>query len=96
MVICNEENLRDDGCHGAPDLVIEIVSDSTRSRDYGAKLRVYREAGVREYWIIDTLKENVFVSFFEEEILSSPYSFDEEISFCLFTELCLRPSDWTE
>lgn len=38
---------------GAPDLVIEILSDSTRWRDENLKLRLYAEAGVREYWIFD-------------------------------------------
>lgn len=38
---------------GAPDLVIEILSESTRARDEGEKLRLYEGAGVREYWILD-------------------------------------------
>ncbi len=36
-----------------PDLVIEILSPATRSRDRGAKRRLYERAGVREYWTID-------------------------------------------
>ncbi len=37
-----------------PDFVVEILSDSTRNRDYGIKLEDYSLHGVLEYWIIDT------------------------------------------
>ncbi len=38
---------------GAPDLVIEIVSPESVSRDFDEKFVEYQEAGVKEYWIID-------------------------------------------
>jgi Uma2 family endonuclease len=38
---------------GAPDLVVEILSPSTRSRDERLKRDVYERTGVREYWVID-------------------------------------------
>ncbi|HYO12337.1 MAG TPA: Uma2 family endonuclease [Thermoanaerobaculia bacterium] len=41
------------GAFGAPDLVIEILSESTRRRDETIKLRLYEEMGVREYWLAD-------------------------------------------
>lgn len=39
--------------HGAPDLVVEVLSESTRSRDLGVKADRYLKCGVKEYWIID-------------------------------------------
>lgn len=45
--------LIDNGTTGAPDLVVEILSPSTRSRDLGEKLDLYARAGVKEYWVID-------------------------------------------
>ena len=42
---------------GAPDLAIEILSDSTRERDETRKLSLYEHFGVREYWLIDPVPE---------------------------------------
>jgi Uma2 family endonuclease len=41
------------GVEGAPDLVVEVLSPSTRSRDRGSKMRRYEAAGVPHYWILD-------------------------------------------
>jgi len=43
----------EDGFHGPPDLVIEVLSPSTAKRDLTAKYRLYERAGVREYWLVD-------------------------------------------
>ena len=38
----------------APDLVIEVLSDSTEKRDRGVKFKDYQAHKIEEYWIIDT------------------------------------------
>lgn len=65
-VICDRKKLTDAGCNGAPDWIIEIVSNSSRQMDYMRKLFQYRSAGVREYWIVDPGKERVTVYNFRE------------------------------
>lgn len=60
-VICDQDKVDDRGCNGAPDWIIEIVSPGSKAMDYYTKLSLYREAGVREYWIIDPLRKTVLV-----------------------------------
>lgn len=38
---------------GAPDLVVEILSESTANIDRTTKLKLYARFGVREYWLVD-------------------------------------------
>jgi Uma2 family endonuclease len=47
---------------GPPDLAVEVVSRDSVSRDYREKYQDYQAAGVREYWIVDPLSENVEAS----------------------------------
>jgi hypothetical protein len=51
-VICNKDKLDDKGCRGAPDLIMEILSPSTASRDLQIKKNLYEKHGVKEYWIV--------------------------------------------
>ena len=50
-VICDPRMVDRRGCVAAPDIVVEIVSPSSRHRDLTNKLEVYEEAGVKEYWV---------------------------------------------
>lgn len=61
MVVCDPEKVRGDGVHGAPDLVVEILSPSTEANDRGRKLDVYGSCGVREYWIVSPADKSVEV-----------------------------------
>lgn len=87
IVVCEPDKIQADGCHGAPDLVIEIVSKSTRKRDYGIKVLKYRTAGVKEYWGVDPVKETVMVWWFEDESKNCLYGMRDEIEFHLFPGL---------
>jgi len=49
------------GVFGAPDLVVEVLSQRTKSRDRGLKLEAYAEHGVREYWILDPVRRSIEV-----------------------------------
>lgn len=52
-VVCDPKKLDDAGCKGAPDMVAEILSASTRRHDKVTKFDLYQRAGVKEYWIVD-------------------------------------------
>lgn len=46
---------------GPPDLVVEILSPSTRNRDLGTKMEIYARFGVGEYWLLDPLARGITV-----------------------------------
>lgn len=51
MVVCDPNKIKYNGVHGAPDLVVEVLSPSTAKNDRGYKKDVYAKYGVKEYWI---------------------------------------------
>ena len=59
--------LVEEGCmRGGPDIAVEVVSRESRHRDYDLKRRLYEEAGVPEYWIIDPIQKRVEFLLLEE------------------------------
>lgn len=88
-VICDKDKITDKGCNGAPDWIIEIVSPGSRQMDYYTKLFKYRNVGVREYWIVDPVKEQVIVYKFEKEVMEE-YSFDEEIVVGIYEDFSIK------
>lgn len=76
-VICDKSKLDEHGCKGAPDMVIEILSPSTRRHDRLVKLNLYQRAGVREYWIVSPVEQTVEVLLLETGRLV-PHGFYEK------------------
>lgn len=60
-VICDEHKIDARGCLGAPDLIIEILSPGNSKKEMKNKFDLYEEAGVKEYWIVNPLEENIAV-----------------------------------
>ena len=85
-VICDPNRINDRGCNGAPDFIIEIVSPSSQRMDYLTKLFKYRTAGVREYWIVNPMKETVQTYLFGDIEDFNQYSFDDEIPVGIYDD----------
>lgn len=92
VIVCDKDKLDEKGCHGAPDMVIEIVSESSRSMDYIKKLNAYMNAGVREYWIVDPEKNNVRVYNFEKGY-TDDFSFDDYVQIGIYESLSIKISE---
>lgn len=86
-VICDKSKLTERGCQGAPDFVIEVVSPSSRKMDYIMKMVLYSDAGVREYWIVDSVKRRTTVYRFEEDVAPMVFPFGENISVGIYSDL---------
>ncbi len=87
--ICDTDKLDEQGCHGAPDWIIEIVSPSNKSMDYLTKLFKYRAAGVREYWIVDPIKLMIIVYTFGKESMEE-YSFGDKVPAGIFDDFTIN------
>ena len=60
-VICDPTKIEYRSCLGAPDLIVEVLSPGTSTRDWQAKFSLYEENGVDEYWIAEPLARNLSV-----------------------------------
>ena len=82
MVICDKNKIKPDGCHGAPDLIIEIASMSTKDKDRGIKFHKYFSSGVKEFWIIDADEQTGAVYNFNlarKKAEVEPFTFDDKV-----------------
>ncbi|MCL1878542.1 MAG: Uma2 family endonuclease [Defluviitaleaceae bacterium] len=78
IVVCDKNKIDKNGINGAPDMVIEILSPSTRKKDKIFKKQKYQQYGVREYWIVDP--ETQFVDVYllvEGKYVVNTYSDDD-------------------
>ncbi len=91
MVICDlEENLNEkDYYMGVPILMVEVISESSRSKDFIKKLELYMETGVKEYWIVNPLNREVHLYVFETGAIYKKITFmnKETVFSCSFAGL---------
>lgn len=85
VVVCNKDNILDRYIV-SPDFVLEITSPSTSLRDYGEKAVAYRKIGVKEYWIIDTDKECLWIYYYENSGVVEMHTFDESVGIKIYNE----------
>ncbi len=71
-VICDKSKLEKRGCVGAPDIAIEILSQSTAYKDETEKLKLYEKHGVKEYWIVNPDANYIMIYRLENDIYGKP------------------------
>ena len=64
-VVCDLEKIGEKGIHGSPDLIVEVLSPSTKNYDRGYKKDLYERVGVTEYWIADPRTKSIEVYLIE-------------------------------
>lgn len=80
-LICDRSKITDKGCcNGAPELVMEVVSPSSKKLDYFIKLNKYINAGVFEYWIIDPIEKQILVYLKNNDFIPKVYRIEDTIS----------------
>ncbi|MCD7765283.1 MAG: Uma2 family endonuclease [Lachnospiraceae bacterium] len=88
VLLCDMKKNAGHCIYGAPDLVMEVLSQSTFRKDQTLKLSKYRNAGVREYWIIDLKREKVTVYDFEHQKHPAIYGMDVPIPVGIYDGKC--------
>lgn len=88
-VICDQSKLTDKGCNGAPDWIIEIVSPGSKRMDYLIKLFKYRNAGVKEYWIVDPEKNRITVYNFVHDTIEE-YAFGDIVPVGIYKDFSIK------
>lgn len=78
-ILCDRDKIKKWGVYGSPDFLVEIISPSTKRKDYTKKLSKYMAAGVREYWIIDPYQRKLLVYFFESEVCPVIHGLDGKV-----------------
>ena len=79
LVVCDRKKLTQERVVGVPDLVVEVVSPGNHQMDEILKLMKYRDAGVREYWLVFPEEKRVVVYPFETSIEPVTYSFEQKV-----------------
>jgi Uma2 family endonuclease len=88
-VVCSTDQISKNGCHGAPSLIIEVLSPSTALKDFNEKFNLYQKYGVNEYWIVDPGNQTVHVYTLEEGSYQNRHLYTEQetIQSVLYPEL---------
>ena len=88
LVVCDRNKITRARIVGAPDLVVEVVSPANMVTDVMIKLFKYKNAGVREYWIVYPDEKRVTVFDFEKDIGPRDYSFEDTIPVAIWDGDC--------
>jgi len=79
LVICDKENIKEDDTYlGTPTLVVEVLSESSRSKDIIQKLDLYMSGGVKEYWIVNPFSKELNIYLFKDREIERTITYKKE------------------
>lgn len=94
-IICDKNKIKERGCFGAPDLIIEILSPHTSKKDIQLKYQVYEEAGVTEFWVVMPGQQIVEVYVLHDGRYDryGAYAWEDTVTSYLFPEIRIALGD---
>lgn len=95
-VICDQDKLTEQGCDGAPDWIIEVLSPGNSRKEVRLKFDLYEESGVGEYWLVFPYEQIVQEFLLDEHgkyQLRALYPGDEIATPYLFPDLQIDLND---
>lgn len=84
IVTCDRDKVKEKVYYGAPDFVIEVLSPSNTLKEQNLKYHKYKNAGVREYWVVDPRKQLVVMHNFERGDAPIVYTFRDKVPVGIF------------
>lgn len=99
MVVCDQDKIDEKGIAGAPDVLIEVLSPSTRRRDKLQKFNLYQQKGVKEYWWVDPEEMVVYPYVLNKEgiyTLAKIYALEEPIKIQQLKNCTINLKDFIE
>jgi Uma2 family endonuclease len=92
-VICDGSKLDEQGCNGAPDWIIEILSKGNSKKEVKTKHALYAESGVKEYWLVfpyeEVISQFVLDDGAQQYRLLNSYAGDDKAVSYLFPDLAV-------
>lgn len=90
FILCDRDKITRKRIFGAPDLIVEVLSESNWYNDIFRKYNKYRKAGVREYWIVIPDSFKVLVYEFEKNNFERPieYTFEDKVPVGIWDGKC--------
>ncbi|MCR5227553.1 MAG: Uma2 family endonuclease [Eubacterium sp.] len=88
LVVCDRDKITKERIIGAPDFIVEVVSPGNAIMDVLLKLRKYKNAGVREYWIVYPDEKMVTVYDFISGVSPEIYTFEDKIPVAIWGGKC--------
>ena len=88
LVVCDRKKITGLRIVGAPDLIVEVMSESNWYHDTQRKLWKYKNAGVREYWIVMPRQMKIRVYYFEKSDIPKEYTFNDEVPVGIWGGKC--------
>jgi Uma2 family endonuclease len=96
-VVCDKEKITEQGCSGAPDWVIEVLSPGNSKKEMQLKYALYQENGVTEYWLVYPYEQAVHQFVLDQNSqkyqLIAMFSVDDKVTPTLFPELQIDLAD---
>ena len=94
MVVCDKNGIKENGVHTAPLFVAEVTSDATKRNDYTDKMIIYRNIGVKEYWVVDLQKKSVVKYLADSEFVPEPFLHPEVMKVSVYKGLNIDLSEY--
>jgi len=85
VLVCDRAKLSENRCIGVPNLVVEVLSQSTRKHDMQRKLAKYMEAGVPEIWFADPKNKNVIVVTVTDKGIPQSVTYEKDDNIPVFS-----------